>query len=88
MADFDNTNRWTLNKNKDKADPKHSDYKGKINIDGKLFWIDGWIKQGQNGSFISGTVKAAQPKREDPISTGRLPAKQNILPDDDMDIPF
>lgn len=85
---YDETNRWTLNKNPNKADPKHADYKGKINIDGKLYWLDGWIKDGANGKFISGTAKPATPKA-DPISSG-LPQRQNIMPDDDMndDVPF
>lgn len=30
----------------------------------------------------------AAPRREDPISTGRLPPRQNILPSDDEEIPF
>lgn len=32
--------------------------------------------------------RAAPKRREDPISSGRFPARQNIIPDDDMDIPF
>ena len=83
MTEYDNTNRWTLNKNAAKADPKHSDYKGKVNIDGKLYWLDGWIKDGANGKFISGTVKAVVAK-PDPITSGRP------IPRDDLDdsIPF
>lgn len=94
MADFDNTNRWTLNKNKEKRDDKDKDYNGSVNIDGKEYWLNGWIKQGKNGAFISGTVKPKdqpQAAKRDPISSGRLPAKQSIMPDDDMggdDIPF
>ena len=70
---YDNTNRWTLNKNANKRDGKKDpDYKGKIDIDGKLFWIDGWITQSHKGAFISGSVKAVVP-REDQISSGRWP---------------
>ena len=31
---------------------------------------------------------APAPRRADPISSGRLPAKQSIMPDDDRDVPF
>jgi hypothetical protein len=99
---YDNTNRWTLNKNARKEQDSHADYQGKINVEGKDYWLNGWIKDGPNGKFISGTIKAigeqstgrhsyspgGQVRREDPISTGRLPQKQNILPDADSDIPF
>jgi hypothetical protein len=89
---YDNTNRWTLNKNARKEQDSHADYQGKINVDGKEYWLNGWIKDGPKGKFISGTIKAIgeqpAPRREDPISTGRLPPKQSIMPDDDAEIPF
>lgn len=90
---YDNTNRWTLNKSADKQQPSHADYKGKINVEGKEYWLNGWIKEGPNGKFISGTIKAigeqqSAGRREDPISTGRMPPKQSIMPDDDTDVPF
>lgn len=74
---YDNTNRWTLNKNDRKQQDSHADYQGKINVEGKDYWLNGWIKDGPNGKFISGTIKAVgeqqrqAPKRVDPISTGR-----------------
>ncbi len=89
---YDNTNRWTLNKNARKEQDSHADYQGKINVEGKEYWLNGWSKDGPKGKFISGTIKAIgeqqAPRREDPISTGRLPQKQSILPDADSDIPF
>ncbi len=54
---YDNTNRWTLNKNTEKRDDKDRDYKGSIDVDGKQYWLSGYIKHGTNGPFISGTVK-------------------------------
>lgn len=88
MSEYDNTNRWTLNKNKEKRDQSDKDYSGSVNIDGKEYWLNGWVKNGKNGPFISGTVRPkeprgqAVPKRADPISTGRF--------NDDMndDVPF
>jgi hypothetical protein len=89
MTEYDNTNRWTLNKNKEKRDEGDKDYNGSVNIDGKEYWLNGWIKNGKNGAFISGTVKAKEPrgqsapKRSDPISSGR-----SLKVDMDDDVPF
>lgn len=57
---YDNTNRWTLNKNDRKEKDTHPDYKGKLNVDGVDYWIDGWIKEGANGKFISGSLKPVE----------------------------
>ena len=54
---YDNTNRWTLNRNDRKQQDNHPDYKGSINVDGVDYWLDGWIKDGANGKFISGSIK-------------------------------
>ncbi len=62
---YDNTNRWTLNKNDRKEQDNHPDYKGKINVDGVDYWLDGWIKDSANGKFISGSIK-----RKDQPSNG------------------
>ncbi len=80
MTEYDNTNRWTLNNEiAKKTKDTDKDYGGSIDIDGKKYWLNGWIKKGANGPFISGTVKLKEPKA-DPISTGRR--------DMDDDIPF
>jgi len=88
---YDNTNRWTLNKNAGKQQDTHADYNGKINVDGVEYWLNGWVKDGPNGKFISGTIKPIEAKsisqqaqakirRPDPISSGR-----SLLDDD---VPF
>ena len=83
---YDNTNRWTLNKNDRKEKDSHPDYKGSINVDGVDYWLDGWIKDGANGKFISGSIK---PK--DGASNGQ--SRQRPQPaafdtDLDDDVPF
>ena len=62
---YDNTNRWTLNKNDRKEKDSHPDYKGSVNVDGVDYWLDGWIKDGANGKFISGSLKPKEGRNGD-----------------------
>lgn len=64
---FDNTNRFVLFKNDRKSLDTHPDYTGTINIDGIEYFLDGWIKDGAKGKFISGKTK-----RKDKQAMGRL----------------
>lgn len=61
---YDNTNRWTLNKNDRKEKDTHPDYKGSLNLGGVDYWIDGWIKDSANGKFISGSLKPKEARQE------------------------
>jgi len=54
---FDNTNRWTLFRNVDKKNENSPEFSGKINIDGVEYLLNGWVKEGQNQKFFSGTVR-------------------------------
>jgi hypothetical protein len=49
---------FVLNINKRKEKPTHPDYSGHIRIDGKKFFLNGWIKENRETSeeFISGNV--------------------------------
>jgi hypothetical protein len=83
----DNSGSVFVNDRKDKD--THPDRTGTAMIDGKNYWVSGWIKKDRNGkSFMSLAFKPKEeqkpaPKKPDPISSGRLPH-------DDMDdaIPF
>lgn len=95
MTEYNNTNRFSLFKNKDKRDDKDRDYSGTVNIDGVEYWLNGYIAQSRNGAFISGTVKPKNPpqsisqqavskiKKPDPISSGR-----SLRDDMQDDVPF
>jgi hypothetical protein len=82
---YDNTNRWTLNKNDRKEKDTHPDYKGSLNVNGVDYWIDGWIKDGANGKFISGSLKpkdathrVAEPARSLPASNGPAATSDSV----------
>ena len=57
MAEYDNSNTFVLFKNDKGDNPKRPDYTGTANVDGIEFSISGWIREGQKGKFISGSVQ-------------------------------
>lgn len=82
--EYDNTNRGTLGKNKNKKSDNHPDYSGQLNIDGTDYWLSGWLKESQDGSkFFSLAVK---PKDSKP-SKARQKAEE-FKGDDLADVPF
>lgn len=89
----DNSGSVFVNDRKEKD--THPDRTGTAMIDGVMYYVSGWIKDGAKGKFMSLAFKrkdeqpqaAAPARRQDPISSGRMPAKQSILPDDE-EIPF
>jgi hypothetical protein len=48
MMEYDNRNRGMLGRNTNKQSDKHPDYSGTINIDGRDYWLSGWLKEGKN----------------------------------------
>jgi hypothetical protein len=85
---FDKTNTGTLSRNKDKdpnnpAHEKWADAKGTINIDGVEYWLDGWLKNGDNGRWTSLKVRRKEAKQGTPPGTNKT-----SVPQDDSDVPF
>ena len=87
--EYDNTNRGSLFKNDRKELDNHPDYNGSINIDGKDYWLNGWIQESTKTKkkFFSLSVK---PKDKDsvktPVKAKSAPAKAKDADGDD--IPF
>jgi len=48
---YDETNRGALFVNDRKESDNHPDLSGKINVDGKDYWLSGWTKRNEDGSF-------------------------------------
>ena len=87
MPKYNDENRGVLFKNTDKKTPKHPDYSGELNVDGKDYFLDAWIKEGKSGKFMSVSVKEktqARPTAK-PAQTAR-PARPAAA--DDSDCPF
>ena len=70
--EYDNTNSGTFFVNDRKEKPNHPDYSGKINVEGKDFYLKGWKKTAKTGTnFLSLAVNpvdgsASKPATEQP----------------------
>lgn len=85
MSNYDNTNSGILGRNERKVEDKHPDFKGSINIEGREYWLDGWIKERKDGS---GRFFSLRAKAKDGAGAGvSKPATAPAAPIDD-DIPF
>ena len=62
-----------------KEKPNHPDRRGEAMIDGKMYWVSGWIKEGKKGKWLS---LAFRPKEAD-----AQPSKRDGLPRS-ADIPW
>ena len=80
---YDNTNTGALFKNDDKKTDKHPGYTGTINVDGKEYWLAGWVKESKAGQkYFSLAVKPKDAKPEPKQE------KRGSIHDMDEDLPF
>lgn len=82
---YDNTNRGVLFVNDRKEKDSHPDRKGSINVEGKEYWLSGWIKQGANGQFLSLSVQPKEEKKDWIKPELREKFKQEEVVLDDID---
>ena len=84
---YDNTNRGVLFRNNRKGQDNHPDHTGSINIEGKEYYLNAWIKTSKSGDkFFSLSVKPKdenQAGKSNPSQSAGI--KNNAKPDD---IPF
>lgn len=55
--EYDRTNTFVLFVNDQKDDERSPDRSGTLNVDGVEYFMDGWIKQGKSGPFLSWRIK-------------------------------
>jgi hypothetical protein len=61
-------NRGSLFKNEEKSNEEDRDYSGQLNVEGRLFWVSGYINTTKAGrKYLSLSIKpqsdTAQPKK-------------------------
>ena len=76
-------NSGVLFSNDKREKESHPKYKGNIRVDGKDYWISGWIKEGKNGKFMG---LAVSPKEDQPSQPQSKPKAR--IEDMDDGIPF
>lgn len=66
---YDNTNTGVLFKSKEQKTDKHPGYSGTVNVDGKEYWLAGWVKESKQGErFFSLALKPKEKKVERPTT--------------------
>ena len=73
MSEYDNTNSGVFCVNDRKDKPNHPDYTGKMNVEGKDYYLKGWKKTAKSGiAMMSLAVNpvegASSPSTEQPKS--------------------
>lgn len=86
MTDYDNTNRGALFRNDKATSDKHPTHTGKVNIEGREFYISAWVKEGKKGKFFSLSFKPVdeQPGGHPDRFHNQRPVKEEL----NDDIPF
>ena len=57
----------TIGKNDRRTQDNHPTHSGSAMIDGREYWINGWVKNSDRGSFLSLAFRAKEPRQE-PVS--------------------
>jgi hypothetical protein len=84
-------NSGILGKNDRRTKDTHPTHSGQCTIDGKQYWISGWVKDGRDNSrFFSLAFKLKEPRaaQQQPSGGQKEPAPTTGGGDFDSDIPF
>ena len=91
MTEYDNTNRGEIWKNDRKDSDRHPDFKGSINVEGRDYWLSGWLRAADANPRAPSMRFSVTPKDEaqaEGINNAKAAIKPEIPPFDDQQIPF
>lgn len=80
-------NTGSLFKAKERATDRHPEYTGSINIDGREYWLAGWVKEGQSQKYFSLAVKPKDEKQA-PKQVAQTKGGPKAFDDFKEDLPF
>lgn len=89
--EYDNRNRGAIFRNdKEGGNPNWPDYRGSINVDGKDFWLDAWIKESKKDGkkYMSLSIKPKLSSDKGSVPTGGRNDPRPQQDDLDDDVPF
>lgn len=86
MTDYDRTNTGIISKNDRKTQDTHADISGSVNVEGVEYFLDGWLKERNDGSgkFYSLKLKPKQARQQ----AGSQRQERTSYDDADSDLPF
>ena len=71
---------------KEKTSETQSDYDGLLNVEGKIYWFNGWLNTAKDGSkYLSVAIRSREPKQEQQQKV-RVVGGTDVDPNDE--IPF
>ncbi|MFN7610581.1 MAG: hypothetical protein ACK5QX_06540 [bacterium] len=82
MSSYDNTNKGILGRNDRRTQDNHPEFSGSINVEGREYWLSGWVKERKDGSgrFFSLSVKPKDGASA-PAATRQAPADvDDVIP--------
>jgi hypothetical protein len=73
-------NRGSLSRNDKGGKETRPDYKGSITIEGKKYWLSGWVRQSQTPGekFLSLEATLADPPASTPAATGEAKPLEDL----------